>query len=190
MITKTKTMIKVGIAILATAIILLGIGAIYIHHNLSTYFIYYAKHIPHAEGTNPEMVFILDHLDDMEESSIKGLRYDTDGYNAIIKDDSFSIRQGAFITSAKYEISIYKGTDEEMYRLYFFDKSGKFYSYYYQKADVGKDVYDKSDIRKQEAQRYVDEVINPIVEKMEIKPKVNLQWWFNKKYQERFTLNN
>lgn len=28
--------------------------------------------------------------------------------------------------------------------------------------------------------------INPIVEKMEVKPKVNLQWWFNKKYQERF----
>ncbi|SDJ60017.1 hypothetical protein [Streptococcus gallolyticus] len=186
MIKKTKTMIKVGIAILATAIILLGIGAIYIHHNLSTYFIYYAKHIPHAEGTNPEMVFILDHLDSMGESNIEGLRYDTDGHNSIIKDSSYILRQSYGDDKMGYEVGFLQGYNSEYYRTYQFDKSGKFYSYYYQKADVWKDVYDKSDTRKQEAQGYVDEVINPIVKKLEVKPKVNLQWWFNKKYQERF----
>jgi len=190
MIKRTKTMIKVGITILATAIILLGIGAIYIHHNLSTYFIYYARHIPHAEGTNPEMVFILDHLDSMGESTIEGLRYDTDGNNSIINEkNSLILIQSSSSESVQYE-ALAEGTYEEYYRTYQFDKSGKFYSYYYQKADVWKDVYDKSDIRKQEAQGYVDEVINPIVEKMEVKPKVNLQWLFNKKYQKRFTLNN
>ena len=186
-------MIKVGIAILATAIILLGVGAIYIHHNLSTYFIYYAKHIPHAEGTNPEMVFILDHLDSMEESTIEGLRYDTDGNNSIINEkNSLILIQSSNSESVQYE-ALAEGTYEEYYRTYQFDKSGKFYSYYYQKADVWKDVYDKSDKsdksdkRKQEAQRYVDEVIDPIVEKMEVKPKVNLQWLFNKKYQKHFS---
>ncbi len=49
------------------------------------------------------------------------------------------------------------------------------------------DLYVISNIRKQEAQGYVDEVINPIVEKMEVKPKVNLQWLFDKKYQKRFS---
>lgn len=181
MIKKTKTMIKVGIAILATVIILLGIGAIYIHHNLSTYFIYYAKHIPHAEGTNPEMVFILDHLDSMGESTIEGLRYDTDGYNAIIKDGNFSLRNKSFDNSAQYELSFH-----EDYHTYLFDRSGKFLSYWHLDED-DEGVYEKSEVRKSEAQGYVDEVINPIVEKMEVKPKINLQWLFNQKYQKRFS---
>ncbi|MBE6164726.1 MAG: hypothetical protein E7156_05340 [Streptococcus gallolyticus] len=185
---RKKTLRQILLTLLIVFVLSLY-GFIYVSQNLATYCIYYVKHMPqiHDKDTNPEMVVILDNLDYWGESTIEGLRYDTDGYNAIIKDETFSVRQGAFITSAKYEVSIYKGTDEEMYRLYFFDKSGKFYSYYYQKADVWKDVYDKSDIRRQEAQGYVDEVINPIVKKMEVKPKVNLQWLFNKKYQERFS---
>lgn len=181
MITKTKTMIKVGIAILATAIILLGVGAIYIHHNLSTYFIYYARHIPHAEGTNPEMVFILDHLDSMGESTIEGLRYDTDGYNAIIKDETFSLSNNPFSDSAQYDVFF-----SQSHYTYLFDDGGKFISYWY--SDENNDgTYEKGHTRKQEAQGYVDEVINPIVEKMEIKPKINLQWLFNQKYQKRFS---
>lgn len=181
MITKTKTMIKVGIAILATAIILLGVGAIYIHHNLSTYFIYYARHIPHAEGTNPEMVFILDHLDSMGESTIEGLRYDTDGYNAIIKDETFSLSNNPFNDSAKYDVFF-----SQSHYTYLFDGEGKFISYWYlDENDKGE--YEKSEARKSEAQGYVDEVINPIVEKMEVKPKINLQWLFNQKYQKRFS---
>ena len=41
-------------------------GMIYINNNLSTYFIYYVKHLPHAKNTNPEMVMILDNLDSIE----------------------------------------------------------------------------------------------------------------------------
>ena len=174
-------MVKVGVATLATTIILLGIGAVYIHHNLSTYFIYCAKHVPHAEGTNPEMVFILDHLDSMGESTIEGLRYDTDGYNTIIKDETFSVSNNPFNDSAKYDVFF-----SQSHYTYLFDKSGKFLYYWYLDED-DEGVYEKSEARKREAQGYVDEVINHIVEKMEVKPKVNLQWLFNKKYQERFS---
>ncbi len=171
-------------------IVVLAIGSLtsflYIYHNFSTYFIYYAKHIPHEKGANPEMVFILDYLDYLGESSIKGLRYDTDGHNAIIKNHSFFVGQGNFKPSSKYLVLIFKGTDEEIYRTYLFDKSGKFMAYYYQKPGVKKSIYDKSAVRQKEAQSYVDEVINPIVEKMEVKPSVNLQWLFNKIYQKRF----
>ncbi|MGF0112972.1 hypothetical protein ACQRDX_09570, partial [Streptococcus sp. SGI.013] len=126
------------------------------------------------------MVFILDYLDYLGESSIKGLQYNTDGYNAIVKNDSFSVRQGVFHVSSKYEVSLFKDTNEEKIRIYLFDKSGKFMAYYYQKPGVKKSIYDKSTVRQKEAQSYVDEVINPIVEKMETKPSVNLQWLFNK----------
>ena len=171
-------------------IVVLAIGSLtsflYIDHNFSTYFIYYAKHIPHEKGANPEMVFILDYLDYLGESSIKGLKYSTDGYNAIVKNHSFSVRQGVLHISSKYEVSIFKDTNEEKIRIYLFDKSGKFIAYYYQKPGVRKGIYDKSAVRQKEAQSYVDEVINPIVEKMETKPSVNLQWLFNKIYQKRF----
>ncbi|MET3634888.1 hypothetical protein [Streptococcus porcorum] len=171
-------------------IVVLAIGSLtsflYIDHNFSTYFIYYAKHIPHEKGANPEMVFILDYLDYLGESSIKGLRYDTDGHNSIIKDSSYVLMQTYDNDNMSYGVGFLKEYNIENYRFYYFTKSGKFYRYSYQKSDTRKDIYDKSAVRQKEAQSYVDEVINPIVEKMETKPSVNLQWLFNKIYQKRF----
>lgn len=184
---RKKTLRQILLTLLIVFVLSLY-GFSYVSQNLATYCIYYVKHMPqiHDKDTNPEMVVILDNLDYWGEPTIEGLRYDTDGNNSIIKEkNSLILIQSSSSESVQYE-ALAEGTYEEYYRTYQFDKSGKFYSYYYQKADTGKDVYDKSDIRKQEAQRYVDEVINPIVDKMEVKPKVNLQWWFNKKYQERF----
>ncbi|MBJ7540115.1 hypothetical protein JG537_00040 [Streptococcus sp. SL1232] len=185
---RKKTLRQILLTLLIVFVLSLY-GFIYVSQNLATYCIYYVKHMPqiHDKDTNPEMVVILDNLDYWGESTIQGLRYDTDGHNSIIKDSSYILRQSYGDDKMGYEVGFLQGYNSEYYRAYQFDKSGKFYSYYYQKADIWKDVYDKSDIRKQEAQRYVDEVINPIVEKMEVKPKVNLQWLFNKKYQERFS---
>ena len=73
------------------------------------------------------------------------------------------------------------------YRTYYFSDNGKFYTYYYQRPDKGKDIYDDSEERQREAQHYIDEIITPIVNKLEDKPRVDLQWFFNKKYQERFS---
>jgi|GEM_PF-1213697 len=189
MIKKTKTMIKVWIAILATAIILLGIGAIYIHHNLSTYFIYYAKHIPHTKGTNPEMIVLLENLDTIPLPNVNRIDYEIDnGNNNITKDKYINLilsSEGAEIHFLKYGKE--NNFKNQLYRTYFFSQSGKFEKYYYQDGLSNKNVYDKSGKSNNQAQEYVDEVINPIVDKMEVKPKVNLQWLFNKKYQERFS---
>ncbi|WP_421038512.1 hypothetical protein [Streptococcus hyointestinalis] len=91
--TKKQTLLKSLLFSLITLLVLFLAGFIYTSYNLATYQLYYAKHMPHAKGTNPEMVFILDGLDFSEEPKIKGIRYDTDGHNSIIKDNSFALRQ-------------------------------------------------------------------------------------------------
>ena len=88
-----KSIIKLFIASLGIIIILFLGGMIYINNNLSTYFIYYAKHLPHAKNTNPEMVMILDNLDSIDDPNIKGLRYDTDGNNSIINGEGTILTQ-------------------------------------------------------------------------------------------------
>ncbi|MFC3927606.1 hypothetical protein ACVR05_10730 [Streptococcus caprae] len=163
-------------------------GFIYINKNLSTYCIYYVKHMPqtHDKDTNPEMVVILDNLVYLGESRVNGIRFDTDGSNAIVKHNEFALGQGNRDNSVKFVLSFFHGKSNERSRMYYFDGSGKFVTYHYMKLDGEDSLYEKTETRKQEAQTYVDEVINPIVEEMEIEPKVNLQWLFNKKYQDRF----
>lgn len=184
-----KSIIKLFILFIASLgiiiILFLG-GMIYINNNLSTYFIYYVKHLPHAKNTYPEMVMILDNLDSIDDPNIKGLRYDTDGNNSIINGEGTILTQAPDSNSIQYAL-IPKGTPQENYRTYYFSDNGKFYTYYYQRPDKGKDIYDDSEERQREAQHYIDEIITPIVNKLEDKPRVDLQWFFNKKYQERFS---
>ena len=71
--------------------------------------------------------------------------------------------------------------------IYILNNSGKFVSYYYQRPHEHKDIYENTETRKQEAQTYIDEVIDPIVKKMYKKPSINLQLFFNWKYEKRFS---
>lgn len=162
-------------------------GFIYINKNLSTYCIYYVKHMPqtHDKNTNPEMVVILDNLVYLGESKVNGIRFDTDGVNGVKNEKKSIVLTQLYKEYGEFAI-LPGASDQEVYRMYFFNKKGQFVTYYYQKNGIDKDIYEETETRKQEAQAYVDEVINPIVEEMEIEPKVNLQWLFNKKYQNRF----
>ena len=177
--TKTKKIAISVISILSLLIFSL-VGLIYVHYNLLTYQIYYAKQMPHAKGTNPEMVLLLDRLDYLGDSPVEGIRYDTDGYNVIIKDDNSALRRTNDSEKAKYEYSIYQN-----YFTYYFDIKGKFVSFSYPKN--GKILYEDTDTRKHEAQAYIDEVMDPIVDKTYKKPSINLQWFFNWKYEKRFS---
>ncbi|WP_421038511.1 hypothetical protein [Streptococcus hyointestinalis] len=185
--TKKQTLLKSLFFTLITLFVLFLVGFIYTSYNLATYQLYYSKHMPHAKGTNPEMVFILDGLDFSEEPKIKGIRYDTDGHNSIIKDNSFALRQSYDGKKRNYELSFYERKNNELYRTYYFDKTGRFIEYFYQKPYDNKDIYDSSEQRRKEAQGYVDEIIKPVAAKLEKQPKVNLQWLFNKKYEKRFS---
>lgn len=182
---KKQKPLKVIILTLSVILGLLLSGMIYARHNLATHLIYYAKHLPRAKGTNPEMALILDHLDSLGESTIQGIRYDTDGHHAIIKENEPILTQW-YDVPIQYAI-LPNDNEQENYRMYFFSKSGKFINYFYQKPDNNKEIYERSNARKKEAQHYVNEILHSIINKLEKKPKVNLQWLFNKKYAKRFS---
>ncbi|MGV3303570.1 hypothetical protein HO663_10735 [Streptococcus suis] len=113
---------KLLVALILTFISLLlwGIGKLYIAYNLSHYAGYYVQHMPRKEGTNPELVIILTHLDSIERPSTNKLSYDLDGNGAVLLDKSLVLAYGT-------DFLLWNSTKNENYH---FDMTGKF-SYYY-----------------------------------------------------------
>ncbi|NQH00164.1 hypothetical protein HO681_08485 [Streptococcus suis] len=113
---------KLLVALILTLISLLlwGIGKLYIAYNLSHYAGYYVQHMPRKEGTNPELVIILTHLDSIERPSTNKLSYDLDGNGAVLLDKSLVLAYGT-------DFLLWNSTKNENYH---FDMTGKF-SYYY-----------------------------------------------------------
>ena len=58
--------------------------------NLKFNSVYYAQHIPHKEGTEPDLVMLIENMDWIYTPEIDGIRYDNDGTNAIINTKSKS----------------------------------------------------------------------------------------------------
>ncbi|HEM2744020.1 TPA: hypothetical protein U0595_001813 [Streptococcus suis] len=115
---------KLLVALILTFISLLlwGIGKLYIAYNLSHYSGYYVQQLPRKEGTNPELVIILTHLDSVERPEVNGLTYNLRGNGGIIKDDSFYL----FDVSDEFQLTI---SDED--GDYFFNHDNGEYLYYY-----------------------------------------------------------
>ncbi|NQI89064.1 hypothetical protein HO579_06910 [Streptococcus suis] len=113
---------KLLVALILTFISLLlwGIGKLYIAYNLSYYAGYYVQQLPRKEGTNPELVIILTHLDSIERPSTNKLSYDLDGNGAVLLDKSLVLAYGT-------DFLLWNSTKNENYH---FDMTGKF-SYYY-----------------------------------------------------------
>jgi len=67
----------------------LGMG-LFTFINLKFNSVYYAQHTPHKEGTEPDLVMLIENMDWIYTPEIDGIRYDNDGTNAIINTKSKS----------------------------------------------------------------------------------------------------
>lgn len=185
-----KTILKSLFFTLITLFVLFLVGFIYTSYNLATYQLYYSKHMPHAKGTNPPMALYIDNFRYDDAPELKGYRYDVDGYNIIIKDEVISLENPPSPPSnnkVEYQLSFMKDVEGEKFRTYSFSKKGTFIYYSYYNVTLKKYLYDKSDQHRKEAEKYVNEILEPIFAKLEKTPKINLQWFFNKKYEKRFS---
>ena len=63
---------------------------LYTYCNLKFNSVYYAQHIPHKEGTEPDIVMLVENMGWIYTPEIDGIRYDNDGTNAIINTKSKS----------------------------------------------------------------------------------------------------
>ena len=138
--------------------------------NLKYYSVYYAQHIPHKEGTDPDLVMLVENMGWIYTPKIDIIRYDDDGTNAIIntKNKSFLTKSlGSFLYD-KDNMTVG------------FDSTFRFEDVSYFSEGEKRIQVNESKIK-----REIREDFSPIM-KVQTNPFINLQWLFNLIYQSRF----
>ena len=138
--------------------------------NLKYHSVYYAQHIPHKEGTEPDLVMLVENMGWIYTPEIDGIRYDDDGTNAIIntKSKSFLTKSSGSFLYDKDNMTIG------------FDSTFRFdhVSYFSEEAK-------RTKVNESQIKREIRENFSQIM-KVQPKPLINLQWLFNLLYQSRF----
>ena len=163
--------IIVGIVIVFSIGVVVFLGlSLYAYSNLKYYSVYYAQQMPHKEGTEPDLVMLIENMGSIYTPKIEGIRYDDDGGNAIIDTKNnfvLSETMGNF-SYHKYHFSV--GFDSTFRFHHVTDFTGE---------------QPKREIHEAEIKQEIREVFAPVID-AQPKPRINLQWLFNKKYQDRF----
>ena len=144
--------------------------SLYTYCNLKFNSVYYAQHIPHKEGTEPDLVMLVENMEWIYTPKIDNIRYDDDGTNAIIntKSKSFLTKSlGSFLYD-KDNMTIG------------FDSTFRFEDVSYFSEEAKRIQVNESKIK-----REIRKDFSPIM-KVQTKPFINLQWLFNLIYQSRF----
>ena len=156
-------------------VVFLGLS-VYAYSNLKYYSVYYAQRMPHKEGTEPDLVMLIENMWWVDTPKIEGIRYDDDGANFIENSidssgnpTSFGEFVGGYSYSDKNDVS-YK-LDKNFELEWAIDKD-------YKKINLA--TVDEKKIKEE-----IRETVQPILD-VQSKPVVNLQWLFNMKYQDRF----
>ena len=133
--------------------------------------VYYAQHIPHKEGTEPDIIMLMENMGWAYTPEIEGISYDDDGSYAITREKGTK-------TSV---LSFTNGT------LFFFLDSGE--SYLFDRNFSIQHAFDKRyhtiKYNQRKVQKEIRETVQPVIDEQP-KPFINLQWLFNLIYQSRF----
>ena len=138
--------------------------------NLKFNSVYYAQHIPHKKGTEPDLVMLIENMDWIYTPEIDGIRYDNDGTNAILNTNSKS-----FLTKSSGSFLYDKDN-----MTIGFDSTFRFEDVSYFSEEAKRIQVNESKIK-----REIRKNFSPIM-KVQTKPVINLQWLFNLIYHSRF----
>ena len=164
--------------------------AIYAWFNIASHSVYYAHHMPHAKGTNPELVMTIKYLGNIRIPEDKGLRVNLDGNNNLIKDGAYIVEynyefEDNRIITLRYSLdNVNSNSNEYSYS----SRTGNFvFSSDTAKWDEKNETWkDNTSVKtKKESDDLISQVMSPIIQYQE-RPKVNLQWLFNMIYQGQF----
>ena len=138
--------------------------------NLKYHSVYYAQHIPHKEGTEPDIIMLMENKGWAYTPEIDGISYDDDGSYAITRE---------------------KGTKTSVLglsgdTLYFSSASGDGYllNRNFSLQDAFDEHYHKIKYNQRKVQKEIRETVQPVID-AQSKPLINLQWLFNIIYQSR-----
>ena len=138
--------------------------------NLKYHSVYYAQHIPHKEGTEPDIIMLMENMGWAYTPEIDGIRYVDDGTNAILNTNSKS-----FLTKSSGSFLYDKDN-----MTIGFDSTFRFEDVGYFSEEAKRTKVNESKIK-----REIRKDFSPIM-KVQTKPLINLQWLFNLLYQSRF----
>ncbi|MDY4762195.1 hypothetical protein [Streptococcus thoraltensis] len=184
--TKMTTIIISTIVLLSCSLVLF----IYLWFNIASHSVYYAHHMPHAKGTNPELVMTIKYLDQIRIPKGKGLRVNLDGNNTLIKNDGYIVEydyefRDKRIITLRYSLD---NTTTNSNEYSYSSRTGNFvFSSNTRKWDKKRETWEDntSDKTQKDSNYLIHQVLSPII-KYQVKPKVNLQWLFNMIYQSQF----
>ena len=166
---KISNILGIFVGLFIGLVTVLGMS-LFIFINLKSNSVYYAQHIPHKKGTEPDLVMLIENMDWIYTPKIDNIRYDDDGANAIIntKSKSSLTKSLGYFLYDKDNMTIG------------FDSTFRFedVSYFSEEAK-------RIQVNKPKIKREIREDFSPIM-KAQTKPFINLQWLFNLIYQSRF----
>ena len=133
--------------------------------------VYYAQHIPHKEGTEPDIIMLMENMGWAYTPEIDGISYDDDGMYAITRNKG-----------TKTSILGLSGDT-----LYFSSASGD--GYLLNRNFSIQDAFDKRyhniKYNQRKVLKEIRETVQPVID-AQPKPFINLQWLFNLLYRSRF----
>ena len=145
--------------------------SLFIFINLKFNSVYYAQHIPHKEGTELDIIMLMENMGWAYTPEIEGISYDDDGSYAITRE---------------------KGTESSVLgfsdgTLFFFLDSGESYllNRNFSIQDAFDKRYHKIKYNQRKVLKEIRETVQPVID-AQPKPLINLQWLFNLIYQSRF----
>ena len=166
---KISNILGIFVGLFIGLVTVLGMS-LFIFINLKFNSVYYAQHIPHKDGTEPDVIMLMENMGWAYTPKIEGISYD-DGMYAITRD---------------------KGTETSILglsgdTLYFSSASGDGYllNRNFSLQDAFDEHYHKIKYNQRKVQKEIRETVQPVID-AQPKPLINLQWLFNLIYQSRF----
>ena len=150
-------------------VVFLGLS-LYAYSNLKYYSVHYAQQMPHKEGTEPDLVMLIENMGSIYTPKIEGIRYDDDGNNAIENTKTETVLSNSMGNFLYHKNRVTVDFDSTFRFFHVTDLSGE---------------QPKKEINEAEIKQEIREVFAPVID-AQPKPRINLQWLFNKMYQDRF----
>ena len=167
---KKSNILGIFVGLFIGLVTILGMS-LFSFFNLKYHSVYYAQHIPHKEGTEPDIVMLMENNGWIYTPEIDGISYDEDGTYAITRE---------------------KGTESSVLgfsdgTLVFYPDSGESYIFNrnFSLQHAFDEHYHKIKYNQRKVQKEIRETVQPVID-VQPKPLINLQWLFNLVYQSRF----
>ena len=167
---KKSNILGIFVGLFIGLVTILGMS-LFSFFNLKYHSVYYAQHIPHKEGTESDIVMLMENMGWAYTPEIEGISYDDDGMYAITREKG-----------TKTSILGLSGDT-----LYFSSASGDGYLLNHDfsiKTALDK-RYHKIKYNQRKVLKEIRETVQPVID-AQPKPLINLQWLFNLIYQSRF----